>query len=324
MGVLLALASALGYGLSDFLGGVLSRRASFVRIALLGQLGGLVVMVLAAPLTASAPPRLPDLLWGALSGLGTGIGMMFLFRGMSRGAMSVVVPVSAVGGVALPVLVATAALGERPPLPGWLGIALALPALWLVSGGAADGQRPAGAALRDGSQRRYRTAVPGSGPSRPASRCLARGRRPAQCGHHRRGAGSGLPADIDRAPAHSPGATWAGRRGRRFAGRPGTGLLPGGHQNPVPRGRGRAVLALPGGSGAPGHHRSAGATATTTGRRTRRCARRERADRNIMTSGTRARPAIRACPRGAICGAGRARGRHCAGPRVKIDSRSSL
>jgi drug/metabolite transporter (DMT)-like permease len=150
MGVLLALASALGYGLSDFLGGVLSRRASFVRVALLGQLGGLVVMALAAPLTASTPPRLPDVVWGALSGLGTGIAMMFLFRGMSRGAMSVVVPVSAVGGVALPVLVATAALGERPPLLGWVGIALALPALWLVSGGAADRQRPAGAALRDG------------------------------------------------------------------------------------------------------------------------------------------------------------------------------
>jgi drug/metabolite transporter (DMT)-like permease len=149
MGALLALASALGYGLSDFLGGVLSRRASFVRVALLGQIGGLVVIALAAPLTASTP-RLPDLLWGTLSGLGTGIAMVFLFRGMSRGAMSVVVPVSAVGGVALPVLVATAALGERPPLLGWVGIVLALPALWLVSGGAADGQRPAGPALRDG------------------------------------------------------------------------------------------------------------------------------------------------------------------------------
>jgi len=36
VGALLALASAVSYGLSAFLGGVLSRRASFIRVALLG------------------------------------------------------------------------------------------------------------------------------------------------------------------------------------------------------------------------------------------------------------------------------------------------
>nr|BFF18430.1 hypothetical protein GCM10025730_19510 [Promicromonospora thailandica] len=59
--------------------------------------------------------------------------MVFLFRGMSRGAMSVVIPVSAVGGLALPVLVTTVLLGERPSAWAWAGITLALPALWLVS-----------------------------------------------------------------------------------------------------------------------------------------------------------------------------------------------
>lgn len=150
MGVLLALASALSYGLSDFLGGLLSRRASFVRVALLGQLGGLVLTVLAAPLVSRTLPAAPDLAWGTLSGVGTGIAMVFLFRGMSRGAMSVVVPVSAVGGVVLPVLVGTALLGERPAPLTWTGIALAVPALWLVSGGAARARRPARTAVTDG------------------------------------------------------------------------------------------------------------------------------------------------------------------------------
>jgi drug/metabolite transporter (DMT)-like permease len=150
MGVMLALVSGISYGLSDFLGGVLSRRAPFVRVALLGQVGGLGATVLAAPLSAAALPGPADLVWGGLSGVGTGLGMTFLFRGMSRGAISVVVPVSAVGGVVLPVLVAAVVLGDRPAPLAWAGTVLAVPALWWVSrepasargrgtGGVADG-----------------------------------------------------------------------------------------------------------------------------------------------------------------------------------------
>jgi uncharacterized membrane protein len=121
------------YGVADFAGGLLSRRASFVAIALAGQAGGFVLMLAAAPAVhaSSVGPR--DLAWGALSGAGTGLGMMFLYRGLSRGEMSVVVPVSAVGGVALPVLVGVAVLGNRPSALSWLGVAVAVPALWLVS-----------------------------------------------------------------------------------------------------------------------------------------------------------------------------------------------
>jgi len=133
VGVLLALASALCYGLSDFAGGLLARRASFVAVALTGQLGGLLLMLLVAPMVPTVALTPSDLGWGALSGVGTGLGMLYLFRGLGRGAMSVVVPVSAVGGVALPVLVGVALLGDRPAFVSWLGIAVAIPALWLVS-----------------------------------------------------------------------------------------------------------------------------------------------------------------------------------------------
>ncbi|MGH3630814.1 MAG: EamA family transporter, partial [Sciscionella sp.] len=133
MGALLALASAVCYGLSDFAGGLLSRRASFIAVALIGQLSGFVLSFLAALIVSAHSPSLVDLGWGALSGVGTGLGMMFLFRGLSRGAMSVVVPISAVGGITLPVIVGVAVLGNRPGPLAWCGIALALPALWLVS-----------------------------------------------------------------------------------------------------------------------------------------------------------------------------------------------
>ncbi|MDF3313414.1 EamA family transporter, partial [Rhodococcus sp. T2V] len=79
------------------------------------------------------PTQGADLAWGAGSGIGTGLAMAFLFRGLSRGAMSVVVPLSAVGGVALPVLVSVAFLGDKPPWLTWVGILIALPALWFIS-----------------------------------------------------------------------------------------------------------------------------------------------------------------------------------------------
>lgn len=150
MGVLLGLASAVFYGIADFAGGLLSRRAAFAVVALLGQAGGLVVTLATAPMVSSTAPAWPDLFWGGLSGVGTGLGMVFLYRGLGRGAMSVVVPVSAVGGLALPVLIGVAFLGDRPSGLAWLGAGLAVPALWLISrapGGSGDG---ASSAMIDG------------------------------------------------------------------------------------------------------------------------------------------------------------------------------
>lgn len=143
MGELLALASAVCYGIADFAGGLLARRANFVAVALAGQVGGLGLTLVAAPFLDPTLPSATAVTWGALSGVGTGMGMTFLYRGLSHGAMSVVVPVSAVTGVGLPVLVAVVVLGDRPSALSWLGIVLAVPALWLVSartrGGSAAG-----------------------------------------------------------------------------------------------------------------------------------------------------------------------------------------
>ncbi|KAF4410923.1 MULTISPECIES: EamA family transporter [Streptomyces] len=133
MGALLALASAVFYGIADYAGGLLSRRAGFAVVALTGQLGGLVLTASAAPFVPAPGLDAADAAWGALSGVGTGAGMLFLYRGLSRGAMSVVVPVSAVGGVALPVVAGVVLLGDRPSAVAWPGILVAVPALWLVS-----------------------------------------------------------------------------------------------------------------------------------------------------------------------------------------------
>ncbi|GKQ35002.1 EamA family transporter [Streptomyces sp. A012304] len=148
MGALLALSSAVLYGLVDFAGGLLSRRAHFAAVTLLGQIGGLLLAVAVALVVPAEAVHRGDLAWGALSGVGSGIAMHFLNRGLSHGAMSVVVPVSAVTSVALSVVCGVLLLGDRPGLLAWTGIAVTVPALWLVAGGGVGGV--AGGGVRDG------------------------------------------------------------------------------------------------------------------------------------------------------------------------------
>ncbi|MFD4525254.1 GRP family sugar transporter [Streptomyces sp. NPDC058470] len=133
MGELLALLSALCFGVTHFVNGLVSRRHNGLTVAFHAQLGGTVLGLLLALFLDAGSATLADYGWGTLSGVGTGVGVAFLYRAMSQGAMSVVVPVSDVGAVALPVLVGVFLLGERPALPAWVGIAAVLPALWLVS-----------------------------------------------------------------------------------------------------------------------------------------------------------------------------------------------
>ena len=70
--------------------------------------------------------------WGLASGLAGGTGTLVLYRGLARGQMSVVGPVSAVGAAVFPVL-AGVALGERPGLLAVAGVLAALPAIVLVA-----------------------------------------------------------------------------------------------------------------------------------------------------------------------------------------------
>ncbi|MFE9003468.1 EamA family transporter [Streptomyces sp. NPDC007875] len=110
------------------------------------QTGGTVVSLAPVLLTQGATAPASALAWGALSGLGTGVGVACLYWSMNQGPMSVVVPVSDVTAVGLPVLAGIALLGDRPSLPALTGIALGLPALWLVSRGERGEARPGGEA----------------------------------------------------------------------------------------------------------------------------------------------------------------------------------
>ncbi|XKH55068.1 GRP family sugar transporter [Citricoccus nitrophenolicus] len=135
MGPMLALASAVVYGLVDYAGGILSRRLHYAFVAWVGQVGGLLFALLAAMAVPSEHVGLIDLGFGALSGVGSAVTMLYLNRALARGDMSVVLPISAVTGVALSVLCGVWFLAEQPTPAAWVGIAVMLPALWLVSSG---------------------------------------------------------------------------------------------------------------------------------------------------------------------------------------------
>ena len=148
IGLVLALTAAFAYGASDFVGGTGSRRHSPWAVVLIGQVCGAALMI-ACGLVARADPRAADFAWALLAGAGSATGSIFLYRGLARGRMGLVAPVSAVGAAVLPVLVGVA-LGERPSWLAWLGVLVALPGIWLVSRGSTPLASGTRGALVDG------------------------------------------------------------------------------------------------------------------------------------------------------------------------------
>lgn len=131
MVVLLALGSAIAYGLGDFVGGLLSRRTTVWAVAVVGQLSSTACTTVVALALAGAPSA-SDWWWGAAAGVGSGVGTVFLYRGLAGGRMSVVAPLSALGAALVPALTGIWS-GERPTPFTWLGVMCAFPAIWLVS-----------------------------------------------------------------------------------------------------------------------------------------------------------------------------------------------
>lgn len=129
--VLLALAGAISYGVSDFMGGLVGRRTTVWPVAVLACVGSFLGTLVIA-LTRSGNPSATDFAWGLLAGLGSGSGTAFLYRGLAAGRMGVVAPVSAVGATVIPVLFGVVG-GERPSSIVWLGMVAALPGIWLVA-----------------------------------------------------------------------------------------------------------------------------------------------------------------------------------------------
>ena len=137
LAIVLALASAIGYGGSDFAAGLAARSAGVIQVTLLASAVSAVVVAAALPFAASHPPTAAALAWGLAAGLGGTLGAFALYLGFRHAAFSVAGPLSAVGAAGFSVL-AGLLFGERPSALALTGIVLALPAIVGVSASAAS------------------------------------------------------------------------------------------------------------------------------------------------------------------------------------------
>lgn len=132
MAIAFGLLAALSYGIADFAGGLVSKRNEVLRVVLISQIFGTVPLVISFPLLNDGVMSSGALAWGVGAGVAGATGVVLLYRGLARGRMSVVAPITAVEAAIVPVLFGLA-IGERPSGIAVTGIAIALAAVTLIT-----------------------------------------------------------------------------------------------------------------------------------------------------------------------------------------------
>ena len=140
MAAVLALFSAVVYGIGDFFGGMASRKAQATAVVLWSHVVGLVLVVASLPLVDGVL-RGGDFAWGAAGGVAGLIGVAMLYGALAIGPMSVVAPITGLLAAAVPVA-AGLAEGDDPSMPIAIGMVLALAAIVLVSAEGGGTLRP--------------------------------------------------------------------------------------------------------------------------------------------------------------------------------------
>ncbi|MGW4230806.1 EamA family transporter [Streptomyces sp. NPDC004980] len=132
MTALFALATSLLWGLADFGGGLLTRRTPALTVVVVSQcIAALVLGVVV--IATGAWSEAGNLLWFAVAAGAVGpVAMLSFYKALALGPMGVVSPLGSLG-VAVPVGVGLI-VGERPGLPQFAGIAVAVAGVVLAGG----------------------------------------------------------------------------------------------------------------------------------------------------------------------------------------------
>jgi drug/metabolite transporter (DMT)-like permease len=131
--ILLAALCAATYGVADYCGGRAARSLASTIVTLIGQATSLVLVVGGVIVLGTPVASAHDLWWGAAGGAAGGIALIAFYTALSRGAMTVVAPTTAIVSAVFPVIVGLW-LGERPSSTALVGIVVACWAVALVSG----------------------------------------------------------------------------------------------------------------------------------------------------------------------------------------------
>lgn len=122
--VLLALAAAVSWGFSDFLGGLGSRRLATGPVLAVAMPVGLAATGIVVAVRWQAPPNASFALWATLTGALGAAGIAALYQGLATGRMGIVAPISATAPL-IPVVFGLVR-GERPSALQGVGMGLAL------------------------------------------------------------------------------------------------------------------------------------------------------------------------------------------------------
>ncbi|MDQ3738365.1 MAG: DMT family transporter [Actinomycetota bacterium] len=140
MSIVLALASAIVFGVSDYAGGRATRHASVFVVTLFAQATAMVCVLVLLAVLKDPFPGGDDVWWSLGAGLASVSGGGAFYHALANGSMTVVAPLTAIVSALLPVGVGLA-IGERPGALALVGVAVAIGAVALVSGALERRQR---------------------------------------------------------------------------------------------------------------------------------------------------------------------------------------
>ncbi len=131
MAVILGLITAVCFGAGDFFGGLSAKKTSVIYVVGFSHVVGLVGALIAAPLLADAFTW-RDFGIGAVSGALGAVGVLLLYRGLARGPMAVVAPLTAIMSATVPAIWGVVG-GDSLSAVAWIGVIAALIAIGMAS-----------------------------------------------------------------------------------------------------------------------------------------------------------------------------------------------
>lgn len=131
MVVLFAVLAAASYGVSDFLGGLAARGSRALSVLAYNYPVGALIMVALLPVFPGHV-SVSTLIWSVAGGVAGLFGVGLLYGALAIAPMNVISPITAVLAALVPVVFGVVA-GERPGPLAWLGIALGLISVTMVS-----------------------------------------------------------------------------------------------------------------------------------------------------------------------------------------------
>jgi drug/metabolite transporter (DMT)-like permease len=132
--VVLALLTAVAYGVANYLGPLLSRRLPLGGVLLVGQITGLLGALVLVAVRGGSTDRV-GLLFGLGAGVANGVALASFYTAAARGPISIVAPIGSTGAV-VPVVVSMIQ-GERPSVLQLVGIPVAIAGVALAAARAA-------------------------------------------------------------------------------------------------------------------------------------------------------------------------------------------